>query len=76
MADAWLFWAGLFVGLTLVILCALAGFALLGIFLGTVIALAARSATAPEARAATNEIMRGACNQLPFCDCGEPQARH
>jgi hypothetical protein len=72
MADAWLAWTGLVVGLALAILCALAGFALVGIFLGAAIALAARSATAPEARAATDEVLRGACNRLPFCDCGGP----
>jgi len=76
MANAWLAWAGLFVGLAFAVLCALAGFVLVGIFLGAAIALAARSATAPAARADADESLRRACHRLPFCDCGEPRARH
>jgi len=71
MADGWLLWAGALVGLVLAVLCALAGFALLGIFLGAVVTLAARSATAPAARAETDETIRRGCIRPPFCDCGQ-----
>lgn len=64
MADGWLIWLGAFFGLALAVLCALAGYAFVGLFLGAVITLAARSATAPAARAETDETLRGACNRL------------
>jgi len=70
MADGWLIWLGAFIGLALAVLCALGGFPLGGIFLGAVITLAARSATAPAARAETDETLRRVCNRFPFCDCG------
>jgi hypothetical protein len=74
MADSWLVWLGLFVGFVLAVLCALAGFLLVGVFLGAGVALAARTAAAPAARAEVDEPLRRACNRLPFCDC-RPQVR-
>jgi len=74
MADGWLIWLGACTGLALAVLCTLAGYPLVGIFLGAVITLAARSATRPAARAETDETLRRACDRLPFCDCGQ-QAR-
>lgn len=71
MADGWLIWLGAFTGLALAVLCALAGYPLVGIFLGAVVTLAARSATGPAARAETDATLRRVCDRLPFCDCEE-----
>ena len=70
MADAWLIWIGVATGFLLALLCALGGFPLAGVFLGTAIVLAARAAAAPAARAEADGRLRRACDRLPFCDCG------
>jgi hypothetical protein len=70
VADSWAFWFGGSVGLTLAVLCALAGYAFIGLFLGSVITLAARAALAPAARTATDDTLKRACDRLPFCECG------
>lgn len=69
MADAWLIWLGVMTGFLLALLCALGGFALAGVFLGTAIVLAARAGAAPAARAEAEGTLRRVCDRLPFCDC-------
>jgi hypothetical protein len=69
VADGWLLWAaGLLAGIFVVVL-ALAGLGLVGVFLAAAVWLAARAAVAPAARAEVDEALRRACARLPVCDC-------
>jgi hypothetical protein len=70
MAGAWLIWLGVVTGVLLASICALGGFPLVGVFLGTAIVLAARAAAALAARAEADGGLRRVCDRLPFCDCG------
>jgi hypothetical protein len=70
LADAWLVWLAGVVALAFVILLTIAGYAAVGLFLGVVIWLAARSAATPDARSSVDGSLRRTCDRVPFCDCG------
>lgn len=75
MGDAWLGWLAAGVGLALLILLAVAGYAAMGLVLGAAIGLAGRYAITPDARASMDAVLRRTCaRRVPFCAC-EPDRR-
>lgn len=75
MADAWVLWLGIIIGTAFAVLLTAAGVAIVGLFLGAVIVIAARSAVRPTERQRVEKTLRNACNRLPYCDCGHPPSR-
>ena len=69
MGNSWLLWCAGVLAVAFAVLLALAGVALVGVFLAAVIWLAARRAVTPNARAEVDEALRRACDRLPVCDC-------
>ena len=70
MADAWVFWLAVVVGIGLTLLLTVAGMPLVGLFLAGMIVWAARAAESHIAREETDAALKRGCNRLPFCDCG------
>jgi len=64
-----LFWLVVAFALGLLALLALAGYALVGLFMAAVTVWAARAAESPIARRQTDATLKRACNGLPFCSC-------
>jgi hypothetical protein len=65
VGESWLLWCGGLLAVTFAVLLALAGVALVGIFLAAVVWLAARRAVTAEARAEVDEALRRTCDRLP-----------
>jgi hypothetical protein len=70
VADAWVFWLAVVVGIGLTLLLAVAGMPLVGLFLAGMIVWAARAAESRIAREETDAALKRGCSRLPFCDCG------
>ena len=58
MGDAWLGWLAMAVGLALLILLTVAGYAAMGILLAAAIVLAGRHAITPDAGASIDDVLR------------------
>jgi uncharacterized iron-regulated membrane protein len=70
MADTWVFWLAVALGIGFAVVLALAGMPLVGLFLAGVVVWAARAAESQIAREETDAALKRGCNRLPFCDCG------
>ena len=75
MAGRWLLYVGFALAVGMGALLTLAGVALVGLFLATVIWLAVRAAVDPVERALAERELRRQCDRLPFCDCGDGAGR-
>jgi hypothetical protein len=70
VADPWVFWLALVLGIALAVLVTLAGMPLVGLFVAGIIVWAARAVESQAAREETDRALKRGCNRLPFCDCG------
>jgi uncharacterized iron-regulated membrane protein len=70
MADTWVFWLAVALGIGFAVVLALAGMPLVGLFLAGVVVWAARAAESQIAREETDAALKRGCNRLPLCDCG------